>query len=244
MNALARNAWTAAWQRLGETLPRPRAILAISAHWYVRGSRVTSSELPRTIHDFGGFPRELFAVQYPAPGSPELAQRVIELLGPERVALDGSWGIDHGTWSVLVHLAPAADVPVVQLSVDTQLGAREHLALARGLRPLRDEGVLVLGSGNVVHNLRAYAWGNGAVEPHELGLRFEREIRARLERDDDAGVADYEQLGADAAFAAPTAEHYLPLLYVAAQRANDEPVSFPVEGFDGGSISMLALQVG
>jgi 4,5-DOPA dioxygenase extradiol len=244
MNALASNAWTDGWRRIAGTIPRPRAILAVSAHWYLPGTRVTANERPPTIHDFGGFPRALYQVDYPAPGDVALGRRVQALLAPTPVVADGDWGLDHGTWSLLVHMFPAADVPVVQLSVDETAPAEEHLQLARRLRPLRDEGVLVLGSGNVVHNLHAYGWGKRAVEPYPWALRFEARLRALVAAGDADAIAAYEALGEDAALSAPTPDHFLPLLYALAQREPDEPVSFPVEGFDGGSISMLAVQVG
>ncbi len=244
MNALERNGWTAAWTALGTSIPRPRAVLAVSAHWYVPGARVTPEEHPRTIHDFGGFPRALYDVRYPAPGAPALARRVAELLAPADVALDDRWGLDHGTWSVLVHVFPDASVPVVQLGLDETLTAEEHARLARRLRPLRDEGVLVLGSGNVVHNLHAYAWGRHPVDPYDGAVRFEARIRALAAAGDVEAVARYETLGSDAALAAPTPEHFLPLLYVLALRDAGEATSFPVDGFDGGSVSMLAVRVG
>lgn len=244
MNALASNAWTDGWRRLAGSIPRPRAILAVSAHWYLPGTRVTANERPPTIHDFGGFPRALYEVEYPAPGELELGRRVQALLAPTPVVADGDWGLDHGTWSLLVHMFPGADVPVVQLSVDETAPAEEHVQLARRLRPLRDEGVLVLGSGNVVHNLHAYGWGKRVIEPYPWALRFEARLRALVAAGDVDAIAAYEALGEDAALSAPTPDHFLPLLYVLAQRAAGEPVSFPVEGFDGGSISMLAVQVG
>jgi 4,5-DOPA dioxygenase extradiol len=244
MNAIEPNPWTEAWGRLGAELPRPRAVLAVSAHWYVPGARVTAGERPRTIHDFGGFPRALYEVRYPAPGSPALAERVRELLAPAPVALDDRWGLDHGTWAPLVHLYPAADVPVVQLGLDELLPAERHLALAARLRPLRDEGVLVLGSGNVVHNLHAYAWGRHPVAPHDWALRFEAFVRERIAARDAAAIAGYERRGRDAALSAPTPEHFLPLLYVLAVAGEADALSFPVEGFDGGSVSMLAVQIG
>jgi 4,5-DOPA dioxygenase extradiol len=244
MNAIEPSRWSEAWERLGAALPRPRAVLAVSAHWYVPGARVTAGERPRTIHDFGGFPRPLYEVRYPAPGSPALADRVRALLAPAPVALDAGWGLDHGTWSPLVHLLPAADVPVVQLGLDELLSAEEHLALAAHLRPLRDEGVLVLGSGNVVHNLHAYAWGRHPVEPYDWAVRFESFLRERILARDLAAIAAYERQGKDGALSAPTPEHFLPLLYVLALADPGEPISFPVDGFDGGSVSMLSVQVG
>ncbi|TAH38020.1 MAG: 4,5-DOPA dioxygenase extradiol [Planctomycetota bacterium] len=244
MNAVEGNAWTQAWERLAGEMPRPRAILSVSAHWYVPGGRVTGEERPRTIHDFGGFPRALYEVQYPAPGSPELAQRVRALFAPQPVHLDRQWGLDHGTWAVLVHLFPGADIPVVQLGIDETQAAHEHDRLARRLRPLREEGVLVLGSGNVVHNLHTYVWGQRAVQPYEWALRFESTIRHWISAHHLDQVVAYEALGADAALAAPTPEHFLPLLYVLAQHASGEPITFPVEGFDGGSVSMLGVRIG
>ena len=244
MNAIDRNEYTRGWERMAAELPRPRAILSMSAHWYTPGARVTADERPRTIHDFGGFPRKLYEVSYPAPGSPELARRVRDLLAPTTVALDERWGLDHGTWSVLVHVFPRADVPVVQLGIDETLSAQEHFELASRLRPLRDEGVLVLGSGDVVHNLHTYAWGHHPVQPYEWAVRFEFRIRELLDAHDFASIVAYEQMGPDAALAAPTPDHFLPLLYVIAQAEQDEPIAYPVEGFDGGSVSMLAVMIG
>jgi 4,5-DOPA dioxygenase extradiol len=245
MNALETNAYTRGWEAIGASVPRPRAILAVSAHWYLPGTAVTAMARPRTIHDFGGFPRALFEVEYPAPGAPWLADRVVELLAPTTVARDeAEWGLDHGTWSVLVHAYPKADVPVVQLSIDETLTAEEHYDLARRLAPLRDEEVLVVGSGNVVHNLHAYAWGRHPAEPLEWGVRFEERLREALVAGDDAPVVGYESLGRDAMLSAPTPEHFLPLVYVAALRRAGDEVTFPVEGFDGGSISMLSVRIG
>lgn len=244
MNALASNQYTDGWQTLGSNMPIPRAILCVSAHWYVPGSAVTAMARPRTIHDFGGFPRELFQVDYPAPGSPDLAQRVATLLAPLPVDLDQGWGLDHGTWSVLIHLYPDAGIPVVQLSIDETLHPAAHFEIASRLAPLRDAGVLILGSGNIVHNLPAYAWGDDSVQPHDWALRFEARVRDLLARGEFAPLVDYESMGRDALLSAPTPDHYLPLLYVLAQRQPQEPVSFPVQGFDGGSISMLCVRIG
>ena len=244
MNAVSSNAYSAAWRAIGKALPAPKAILAVSAHWYVPGTAVTAMSAPRTIHDFGGFPRELFEVQYPAPGSPELAKRVVELLAPLPVALDESWGLDHGTWSVLVHVFPDANIPVVQLSIDETQPPAFHYQIGKLLGPLRDEGILVIGSGNIVHNLHTYAWGRHEVEPFDWAVRFEELARELLLKGDDAPLVDYELLGRDALLSAPTPDHYLPLLYVMGLRRQDDAVTFPVEGFDGGSISMLSVQIG
>ena len=244
MNALQRNPWTDAWTHLGETLPQPKAVLCVSAHWYVPSVAVTAVDHPRTIHDFGGFPRDLFEVQYPAPGSPPLASRVRDLLAPLDVAMDTGWGLDDGTWSVLVHVYPQADVPVVQLSIDETRGPAFHYEISKHLAPLRDEGVLIVGSGNLVHNLHSYAWGRHPVEPYDWAVRFETKARALLSAGDFAPLVAYETLGRDAMLSAPTPEHFLPLLYVLGQRRDDEPISFPVEGFDGGSVSMLSVRIG
>lgn len=244
MNALARNAWTDGWAAIGKEIPRPRAVLSVSAHWYLPATLVTAGPAPRTIHDFGGFPRELYEVKYPAPGDPGLAGRVRSLLAPLSVGLDDAWGLDHGTWSVLCHVFPEADVPVVQLSIDETQPAEFHYETAKRLAPLRDEGVLVVGSGNLVHNLHAYAWGRKQVEPLDWAVRFEERARELLLAGDHRPLVDYETLGRDAMLSVPTPDHYLPLLYVIAQMREGERVSFPVEGFDGGSISMLSIQIG
>jgi 4,5-DOPA dioxygenase extradiol len=244
LNAIQQNAYTHAWSAIGQTIPRPNAILSISAHWYLPGTFVTSSAAPRTIHDFGGFPPELYQVRYPATGSRALAEQVRDLLQPATVGLDHQWGLDHGTWSVLCHVFPQADVPVVQLSLDETQPASFHYELGERLTTLRDQGVLVIGSGNLVHNLHAYAWGRHAVEPFAWAVEFEREIKAHLRAGQHKRVIAYETLGRNAMLSVPTPEHYLPLLYIIALQRQGEEVSFPVEGVDGGSISMLAVQIG
>ena len=244
MNALQDNDWTRGWAAIGQRLPRPRAVLAVSAHWYLPGTAVTAMAAPRTIHDFGGFPRELFEVQYPAPGDLDLVRRVRELLRPLEVRADVSWGLDHGTWSVLRHLFPDADVPVIQLSIDEAQPPSFHYRLGRLLRPLRDEDILLIGSGNVVHNLHSYAWGRHPAEPFDWALRFEAKARELMLRADHQALMDYEALGRDAELSIPTPDHYLPLLYVLGASVQGEPVTFPVEGMDGGSISMLSVQFG
>jgi len=244
MNALYRNAWTEGWAEIGRGIPRPKAILCISAHWYIPTLAVTAMQQPRTIHDFGGFPRELFEFEYPAPGSPELARRVVELLDEEVYSDERQWGLDHGTWSVFCHVFPDADVPIVQLSIDETKPAGWHYQLAKRLAPLRDEGVLIAGSGNLIHNLHTYAWGKHDVEPFEWALRFEETARRLMISGEHEPLINYESLGKDALLSAPTSDHYLPLLYVLAQRRDDDDVSFPVEGFDGGSISMTTVQIG
>jgi 4,5-DOPA dioxygenase extradiol len=245
MNALTDNAWTRAWAALGRALPSPRAILCVSAHWYVPATAVTAMATPRTIHDFGGFPRALHDFQYPAPGDPALAERVRALLGDVDAARDETeWGLDHGTWAVLCHVYPSADIPVVQLSIDEAQPAAFHYALGERLRPLRDEDVLIVGSGDLVHNLHTYAWGRHPVEPYDWALRFEARARALIADGDHAPLVDYESLGADAALSVPTPDHYLPLLYVLGASDAGDSVAFPVEGMDGGSVSMLTVVLG
>ena len=244
MNALLSNRYTEAWRGIGGSIPKPAAILCISAHWYVPGTGVTVSTAPRTIHDFGGFPAELYQVQYPAPGSPELARRVQELLAPLPVNLSEDWGLDHGTWSVLKHVYPGAEIPVVQLSIDETQPPEFHYELGRKLETLRSEGVLIVGSGNLVHNLHAYAWGRHNADPYDWAVRFEQTARDMMQAGEHGPLTQYEQLGRDAMLSVPTPDHYLPLLYVLATKQQAEPVSFPVEGIDGGSVSMLAVQVG
>lgn len=244
MNALAGNAYTQAWSKIGAGIPRPKAILAISAHWYVPYVAVTGMKEPRTIHDFGGFPRELFEFAYPAPGDSALAMRIRELLEPVDAGLDSQWGLDHGTWSVLCHVFPHADIPVVQLSIDETQPPQFHFQAGKLLAPLRDENVLVIGSGNIVHNLHAYAWGRHPAEPFDWAVRFDGRVRELLAANDMASLVDYESLGRDALLSAPTPDHYLPLLYIAGMLADEDPISFPVAGMDGGSISMLSVQFG
>jgi 4,5-DOPA dioxygenase extradiol len=244
MNAVQANAWTQAWSALGAAVPRPRAILSVSAHWYLPGTAATAVPAPRTIHDFGGFPPELYRVAYPAPGDPALARRVQSLLRPTPVGLDAQWGLDHGTWSVLRHVFPKADVPVVQLRIDETQPPAFHHALGHRLAPLREEGVLVIGSGNLVHNLHAYGWGRHSMEPYDWAVRFEKVARDRLRAGEHGPLVEYESLGPDALLSVPTPDHYLPLLYVLGASERGEEVTFPVEGFDGGSISMLGIRFG
>jgi 4,5-DOPA dioxygenase extradiol len=245
MNALADNAWTRAWKSIGERLEkRPAAVLAISAHWYIPGVAVTSSPHPRTIHDFGGFPKTLFEMQYPAPGSAQLVERVAALLAGTQVSNDETWGLDHGTWSVLCHVFPEADVPVVQLSIDETKPPQWHYDLARRLAPLRDEGVLIVGSGNIVHNLEAAAWGDGRSKAHDWAERFDALAAEFIERGQHQPLIDYEALGGDALLSIPTPEHYLPLLYALAARQAGDALTFPTSGIDLGSISMRSIAIG
>jgi 4,5-DOPA dioxygenase extradiol len=243
MNALERNRHTHAWAEIGRTIPRPRAVLAISAHWYEEGTRATAMERPPTIHDFGGFPPALHALDYPAAGDPALAEEVRTLLAPEPVALDRAWGLDHGTWSVLVHVFPKADVPVVQLSIDATKPPVELFHLARKLEPLRATGVLIAGFGNVVHNLRAMQRQPDA-PPYDWAVSFNEAVRGCIMSGAHAALIDYDRLGPAARLAVPTPEHYLPLLYVLAQQRPGEAARIITDGIELGSISMLSAGFG
>jgi 4,5-DOPA dioxygenase extradiol len=240
MNTLEPNRHTEAWRRSGAAGPRPRAILAISAHWYVEETAVTAMARPRTIHDFYGFPAALHAFDYPAPGDPALAERVRALLAPLPVRADHDWGLDHGTWSVLAHVYPDADVPVVQLSLDARRDAAFHYELGRGLGVLRDEGVRIVGSGNAVHHLGLLARRADA-PPHDWALAFEAQVRDCVLRDDVAPLIDYERFGEAARLAVPTPEHYLPLLTVLGARRPDDRAAILTEGIELGSIGMLSF---
>ncbi|MDB5804145.1 MAG: hypothetical protein JWN73_1467 [Betaproteobacteria bacterium] len=243
MNTLESNRHTDAWRALGVTLPKPRAILMVSAHWYTEGTAVTAMDKPATIHDFFGFPQALFDVRYPAPGDPALAARVRDMLAPAEIGMDQEWGLDHGAWSVLAHVYPQADIPVVQLSINARQPAAWHYDLGKRLAPLRDEGVLILGSGDVVHNLRVMRRGADAA-PYEWAERFNQQARACIEAGEHAPLIAYEALGEDARLSIPTPEHYLPLLYVLGAQAPDDQVSFVTDGIELGSISMLTCVIG
>ena len=243
MNTFADNVYTQAWQRCGQALPRPRAILAISAHWYRPGVAVTAQKNPPTVHDFGGFPQALFDFQYPAPGSSELGSRVREVLAPLSVRDDEKWGLDHGTWSVIKHVYPQADVPVVQLSIDSTQPPSFHYELGQRLAPLREEGVLIAASGNIVHNLARLNWQDDA-PALDWAVRFNDGVRERILKRDHQPLIEYLSLGADARASVPTPEHYLPLLYVLGAQRDDEAASIVVDGIQNASISMQAVMVG
>ncbi|MGO9196389.1 MAG: 4,5-DOPA dioxygenase extradiol [Acidimicrobiales bacterium] len=239
MNAIEENRFTEAWRELGKALPRPRAILVISAHWYINATAVTAMRQPRTIHDFFGFPPELFAVEYPAPGDPEVAEEIVEAVEPEWVGLDqDSWGIDHGTWSVLGHAFPDADVPVVQLSINAFKPLQYHLDLAARLAPLRKRGILIIGSGNVVHNLQMARFDLGATG-YDWARRFDDHVRA-LMSDQPGDILSLEQLP-EFSLAVPTPDHFIPLLYVAALSADaNRACDVLVDGCVAGSLTMTA----
>lgn len=241
MNALADNVYTRAWGELGERLPRPRAILAISAHWETKGVLITAAEQPRTIHDFYGFPPALFAMQYPAPGDPELARTIAGMLAPHARADLDSWGLDHGTWSVLKFMYPDADIPVLQLSLDIRLGPQDHYRIGQILKPLRDEGVLILGSGDIVHNLRTFDRRPGAVTP-DWAIAFNDTVKAKIAAGQDDALIDYPALrNVQAAF--PEPEHFHPLLYVLGARDAGESVEFLTDDVLS-TLSMTSVLIG
>jgi 4,5-DOPA dioxygenase extradiol len=232
-----------AWRRLGETLPRPRAVLMISAHWYIDATAVTAMKVPRTIHDFYGFPEALYRITYRAPGEPWLAERVTNLLAPVEVLQDHDWGLDHGAWSVLRHLIPDANVPVVQLSIDRTKPPNFHFEIGRRLRDLRDEGVLIAGSGDVVHNLQTVSFDVGA-QAYDWAVRFNDVVRQKIADHDWQPLINYSALGQDVRKSIPTPEHYLPLLYTLGAAYEDEPVSFFNDEIALKSISMLGVSIG
>jgi 4,5-DOPA dioxygenase extradiol len=240
MNAITDTPFSRAWQVLGKALPRPLAIVAISAHWFVDTTAVTVAPNPQMIYDFGGFPAPLYEVQYPAPGDPQLAADIAQMLAPLPVALDTEWGFDHGAWSVLVHTHPEADVPVIQLAIDARQPAAFHFDLGKRLAPLRERGILLLGSGNIVHNLRRAQWQPGGGDTYEWAARFDEYVRDAILAHDDAALIDYLD-HPDGRVCAPTPDHYLPLLYIAGARQASDTSTFPIEGMDMGSISMRSL---
>jgi 4,5-DOPA dioxygenase extradiol len=241
MNAIEDNEFSLAWEEVGKQLPKPKAILCISAHWETQGTLVTAMEKPRTIHDFYGFPRQLFEMEYPAPGAPDLAQQVCKLVKKATVQPDQTWGFDHGTWSVLCRMYPLADVPVVQLSLDRTHEAMYHYELGQQLRELRQAGILILGSGNIVHNLRLMVWEDTAFD---WALDYDTKVKQWILDDDHDPIIHYEKYGSAAMLSVNSAEHYLPLLYVLGLKEEGDPVSFFAEKLWGGSLSMRCVKIG
>jgi len=240
MNALAENNFTQSLNRLGQTLPRPKAILMISAHWLTAGTWVTHMPNPKTIHDFYGFPKALFDVQYPAVGDPKLAEQIQSLIPKPKVQLDQAWGFDHGTWSILKHIYPKADIPVLQLSIDMSEPPEFHFELGKKLRALRKLGVLIMGSGNIVHNLRQIAWGdpNGALP---WAIEFDSEVKQHLEKRDYKPLMGELLQTPAGRLSVPTPDHYYPLLYILGASDESDQLTFPIEGYELGSISLRSL---
>lgn len=246
MNAIEENEFVTGFRNIAKSIPKPNAILCISAHWETKGTRLTAMEKPRTIHDFGGFPPELFAVQYPAPGSPELAQETKKLIHNAETALDHAWGLDHGAWSVIKHLYPKADVPVVQMSLDYTQNARYHYDLAKNLSALRRKGILIIGSGNMVHNLALVDWKNLNKTDHAFEWAFEasQKMKKYILEGDHSSLINYKSLGKAFDLSVPTPEHYLPLLYSIALREKDEAISLFNDKAVGGSLTMTSVLIG
>lgn len=241
MNAIEDTAYSLAWKELGKSLPRPRAILVVSAHWMTRGTTLVDvSATPKTIHDFYGFPEALYAQQYPAPGDPDLAREVVSLLASHHAEEDDTWGLDHGAWTVLKFLYPGADVPVFQVSIDMSRGLDHQLEIGKTLSALRDRGVLILGSGNVVHNLRAIEWGKNAA-PHDFALEFDQLFADKLTERDFTALADRAELGTLLKMAHPSVDHYLPALTVAGASDTRDELTFMTDAIDLASVSMRSF---
>ena len=241
-NAIEDNEATRAWHRIASSMERPKAILCISAHWYTRGCAVTAMEMPETIHDFGPpLPASLFDLDYPAPGSPQLAQRVRELLEPHPVQMDQSWGLDHGAWCVLIKAVPEADIPIVQLSLNLAQPLPWHYELGQRLQPLRREGVLIMASGNIVHNLAMMDWFNPASPAFDWAVRFNDRIKEHILDDDPQGICEYRRYGRDAALAVPSAEHFCPLLYAMGARTDTDTVTIETDYIVHKSLSMTSV---
>jgi 4,5-DOPA dioxygenase extradiol len=246
MNAIEENDFVRGFRKVGQEISKPRAILCISAHWETRGTYVTAMEQPRTIHDFGGFPKELYAVQYPAPGSPELAKETSEVVKSTTIEMDHQWGLDHGAWSVIKHLYPDADIPVIQMSLDRNKGPKYHYELAKELAQLRKKGVLIVGSGNMVHNLGRVAWDK--LQEPEYGYDWALEAREKMNQAilarDHSTLIEYDKQGTPFRLAIPTPEHYLPLLYTLALQEKDEELSLFNDRAIGGSLTMTSVKIG
>jgi len=246
MYAIEENEFVESWRNLGKKLPKPKAIICISAHWETRGTQVTSMLNPPTLHDFGGFPRELYEVQYPAPGSPELAKETIQEISGTTVSSDEKWGLDHGTWSVIRRIYPKADIPVIQLSLDYHKSPEEHYRLAKELASFREKGVLIVGSGNIVHNLRHVAWDKPDDEEygHDWAIEANDTIKKLIVENNHKALIDYKLLGTAVQMAVPSPDHYLPLLYALALKKENEELSFFNDKAVMGSLTMTSLKIG
>ena len=245
MNGIEDNEFSKRWEKMGEEIPTPRAVLVISAHWFTKGTKITSMDFPKTIHDFGGFPQELFDVQYPAPGNPKLAEETKSLIHSAKVELDHDWGLDHGAWTVVRRMYPKANIPVLQLSIDYTRPPRYHYELAKELSALRKKGVLILGSGNMVHNLRMVNWGMMGKEGggYDWALTINDKFKSLIESKDHSALINYEKLGREAQLAIPTPEHYLPLLYSLSLQDSKDELSFFNDKALGGSLTMTSVKL-
>lgn len=245
MNGIEDNEFSRRWEKMGEEITKPKAMLVISAHWFTNGTKITAMDFPKTIHDFGGFPQELFDVQYPAPGNPQLAQETKSLIHSAGVELDHDWGLDHGAWTVVRKMYPNADIPVLQLSIDYTKPPQYHYELAKELTALRKKGVLILGSGNMVHNLRMVNWNMMGKEGggYDWAVTMNDKFKSFITGGDHASLINYDKLGRDAALAIPTPEHYLPLLYTLALQDKKDEISFFNDKAMGGSLTMTSVKI-
>jgi 4,5-DOPA dioxygenase extradiol len=246
MNGIEDNEFSRTWTKFGAEIPKPKAVLVVSAHWLTKGTQITAMEIPKTIHDFGGFPKALFEVQYPAKGSPELAKETANLLQSTHIGLDHDWGLDHGTWTVVRHMYPNADIPILQLSIDYSKPPQYHFDLAKQLKALRNKGVLIIGSGNMVHNLGMVAWDK--LQEPEFGFDWAIEMNAifkeKIRNRDYTSLIDYKKLNAAAQLAIPTPDHYYPLLYSLALQDDQDEVNFFNDKAVGGSLTMTSVKIG
>ena len=246
MNGIEDTEFSRRWTKMAQEIPTPKAVLVVSAHWFTKGTQITAMDFPKTIHDFGGFPKELFDVQYPAPGNPILAKETSELLHSANVELDHDWGLDHGTWTVVRHMYPEANIPVLQLSIDYTKGPQYHYDLAKELHALRKKGVLIIGSGNMVHNLRMVAWDklNEPEYGFDWAIKMNDKFKELIQTGDHQPLINYSSLGKDAMLAIPTPEHYLPLMYSLGLKTNKDDVSFFNDKAVGGSLTMTSVKIG
>ncbi|MFT3978962.1 MAG: 4,5-DOPA dioxygenase extradiol [Ferruginibacter sp.] len=246
MNGIEDNQFSQRWKKMAAEIPTPKAVLVVSAHWFTRGTQITAMDFPQTIHDFGGFPKELFEVQYPAPGNPALAKETIDLIKSAQVVPDHDWGLDHGTWTIVRHMYPEAKIPVLQLSIDFTKGPQYHYDLGRELYQLRKKGVLIIGSGNMVHNLRMVAWDKFTTDNYgyDWAIQMNDTFKNLINDRDHKSLINYDSLGKEARLAIPTPEHYLPLLYsLSLQGANDK-VAFFNDKAVAGSLTMTSVRIG
>ncbi|HEY1009573.1 MAG: 4,5-DOPA dioxygenase extradiol [Daejeonella sp.] len=246
MNGIEDTEFSRRWTKMAGEIPTPKAVLVVSAHWFTKGTKITAMDFPETIHDFGGFPKELFAVQYPAPGNPALAKETVSLLHSASVELDHDWGLDHGTWTVVRHMYPEANIPVLQLSIDYTKGPQYHYDLAKELHALRKKGVLIIGSGNMVHNLRMVAWDkmNDADYGYDWAKQMNNTFKELISSDNHKPLINYSSLGREAMLAIPTPEHYLPLIYTLGLKSGKDEVSFFNDTAVGGSLTMTSVKLG
>ena len=246
MNGIEDTAFSRRWSQMAKEIPTPKAVLVVSAHWFTKGTKITAMDFPKTIHDFGGFPQELFDVQYPAPGNPLLAKETAELLHSAHVEFDHDWGLDHGAWTIIRHMYPEANIPVLQLSIDYTKGPQYHYDLAKELNALRKKGVLIIGSGNMVHNLRMVAWDrlNDPEYAYDWAIQMNNKFKELIQAGDHKPLINYSSLGKEAMLAIPTPEHYLPLMYTLGLKNSQDDVSFFNDKAVGGSLTMTSVKIG